>query len=85
MTVLNFVEDAHAVGVTSAVTLRSQRMLDWAKNAGVFKNADVDLNQFIPTVVERQLATAEQGVKIAAIVMLHTAYERCLWRLVRVG
>ena len=36
-------------------------------------------------LAEHQLAMAEQGVKIAAIVMLHNACERLLWRPVRFG
>jgi len=86
--VAGFTQDALAVGVKGVVADRLHQLLEFGEAEGLFYStpAKVKSNREIAHVLaEHQLAMAEQGVKIAAIVMLHNALERFLWRLVRFG
>jgi hypothetical protein len=54
----------------------------------LFAESAVDATRnphLVGRLAEDQLTVAEYGVKIAAIVLVHSALERCLWRLVRFG
>jgi hypothetical protein len=88
MTVAGFAEDARAGGVKSILTDRLHQALEVGEKIGLFQflpgksKTNVEVAQLL---ADHQLGLADQGVKIAAIVMLHNAYERFLWRLVRFG
>ena len=86
--VANFAQDARTGGVHGVLADRIQQALDFGETAGLVINtpAKMKSNQEIAHVLaDHQIVTADQGVKISAIVMLHNACERFLWRLVRFG
>lgn len=86
--VAGFAQDALAGGVKSVLADRLHQALEFGEAEGLILStpAQTKSNREIAHVVaDHQLAMADQGVKIAAIVMLHNAYERFLWRLVRFG
>jgi hypothetical protein len=86
--VANFAQDARIGGVKAVLAERTCQALDWGEAQGLIINmpAKAKSNQEIAHVLaDHQLAIADQGVKISAIVMLHSACERFLWRLVRFG
>ena len=86
--VANFAQDACLGGVRDVLAERIQQTLDFAETKGfiIFTPARTKSNQEIAhNAAGHQLAIADQGVKISAIVMLHNACERFLWRLVRFG
>lgn len=84
----NFARDARIGGVKSIVAERICQMLNYGEAEGhiVSMSAKTKTNREIAlTLAEHQLGTADQGVKIAGIVMLHNACERYFWRLIRFG
>ncbi len=86
--VANFAADARVGGVKDVLADRLRLALDFGEAEGLIINtpAKTKSNHGIAQVLaDHQLAMAEQGVKISAIVMLHNAYERFLWRLIRFG
>lgn len=86
--VANFAQDARIGGVKTVLADRIHQALDWCETEGLFitTSAMRKSNQEIAHIwADHQLAIADQGVKISAIVMLHNACERFLWRLVRFG
>jgi hypothetical protein len=86
--VANFVQDARVGRVRAVLAERIRQALDFGEAQGLIINmpAKAKSNQEIARVLaDHQLAMADQGVKISAIVMLHSACERFLWRLVRFG
>lgn len=86
--VASFAQDARIGGVKDVLADRIHQGLDLAETEGLIINtpAKVNSNEEIAHVLaDHQLTIAEQGVKISAIVMLHNACERFLWRLVRFG
>jgi len=86
--VLQFAQYARSAGVDAVITGQITQSLDLARQAGYliktarYKGDDSELIEYATT---QQLALADHGAKIAAIVMLHNGYERLLWRLIRFG
>lgn len=83
-----FAHDASVSGVSALLADRIQEAMGLAEQAGLLRwTADkVKTNQEIASdFAEHQLSMAHSGVKLAAIVILHNAYERFLFRLVRFG
>lgn len=86
--VANFAQDARIGGVKHVLADRIHQVLDWGETEGLISNTPTKTksNQEIAHVwADQQLAIADRGVKISAIVMLHNACERFLWRLIRFG
>lgn len=86
--VAQFAQDARIGGVKAVLADRIHQALELGEAEGLIINtpARTKSNQEIAHVLaDHQLAIADQGVKISAIVMLHNACERFLWRLVRFG
>lgn len=86
--VAQFVQDARIGGVKDVLAERIQQALDWGEAEGLIISMPgrVRSNWDIAQVsADHELTIADQGVKISAIVMLHNACERFLWRLVRFG
>jgi hypothetical protein len=86
--VANFAQDARTGGVKDVLAKRVHEELDFAEAEGLIINLPgrTKSNQEIAHILAgHQLAIADQGVKISAVVMLHNACERFLWRLVRFG
>ncbi len=86
--IADFANDARIAGVNTVVADRIGQSLDFAESIGVLSwtNARTKSTAEIAEELARhQLATADLGVRIAAIVMLHNAYERFIWRLLRFG
>ena len=86
--VANFTQDARICGVKDVLATRIHQGLDFAEAEELIypTPAKTKTNQEIAQVLaDHQLVIADQGVKISAIVMLHNACERFLWRLVRFG
>lgn len=86
--VANFAQDARIGGVMAVLADRIHQTLDFCETEGLITNtpAKTKSNQEIAHVLaDHQIRIADQGVKISAIVMLHNACERFLWRLVRFG
>jgi hypothetical protein len=83
-----FAEEARVAGVESVVTGRIQRSVGLARELGIltFSTPETNfLDNYLDSMVSKQLVEADTGVKVAAMVMLHNALERFLWRLVRFG
>jgi hypothetical protein len=62
--------------------------LDFLEADGVIKTGNASANwrdNLGSASVEAQMNVAGAGIKTAAIVMLHSSYERWLWRMVRFG
>jgi hypothetical protein len=88
MFVSGFAQDALAGGVKRVLASRLHQLLDFGETEGLIygTSSKTRSNQEIAQVLaEHQVGMADHGAKIAAIVMLHNAYERFLWRLVRFG
>jgi len=86
--IADFAQDARIAGVESVVAKRIGQLLDFAEAEGLIVTTATKTksNQEISNeLASHQLITADLGVKIAAIVMLHNACEQFLWRLVRFG
>ena len=86
--IANFAQDARTAGVKSVVTDRLHEAIFFGEQQGILKytTAKTKTNfEIAYELAEHQLTTAEVGVKIAAVVMLHNACERYLWRLIRFG
>jgi hypothetical protein len=86
--VAGFAHDALAGGIKGVLAERLQQALELGEAEGILVRtpAKTKSNREVAHVLaDHQLAMAGEGVKIAAIVMLHNAYERFLWRLVRFG
>jgi hypothetical protein len=85
--IANFSQDSRIAGVRSVVAERIHQTLTVAEEANlIVRSAKARSNHEIASkLAEHQLLTADQGVKMSAIVMLHNACERYLWRLVRFG
>lgn len=86
--IADFAQHARAAGVKSVVADRAQEAIEFAEREGLLKFtlARTKSNfEIAHDLAEHQLITAEIGVKIAAVVMLHNACERFLWRLIRFG
>ena len=85
--IANFANDARLAGVHSIVADRIQESIDLGEAMGVvrFPTRTKDNTEIAKEIAEHQLLTADVGVKIAALAMLHNACERFLWRLVRLG
>jgi phage gp16-like protein len=86
--IASFAHEARTAGVESLLAERARESLDFGEEEGFIvyphgkRTSNHDMAQ---TVASQQLATADYGVKLAAVVMLHNACERFLWRLVRFG
>jgi hypothetical protein len=86
--VAGFAQDALAGGVKVVLADRLYQAMEIGEAEGLILStpAKTKSNREIAKILaDHQLGMADQGVKIAAIVMLHNAYERFLWRLVRFG
>ena len=86
--IANFANDARIAGVNAVLANRNSQSLDFAEATGVlvWTNARTKSSAEIANdLAAHQLVTAEFGVRIAAVVMLHNAYERFVWRLLRFG
>lgn len=86
--VANFAEDARVGGVKDVLADRLRVALDFGEAEGLIISTPAkpkSNHEIAHVLADHQLAMAEQGVKISAIVMLHNAYERFLWRLIRFG
>ncbi len=86
--VAGFAKDALSSGVKSVLIDRLHQALDFGEDAGIIVSTPGKTKsnrEIAHLLADHQLTMADQGVKIAAIVMLHNAYERFLWRLVRFG
>jgi len=86
-TIASFVEVARAAGVESVVAERSRSALSWFRAAGILVGDPTAsaVEAMVSLSVKEQLYTAEHGVNVAAIVMLHNSTERFVWRLTRFG
>ncbi|MCI0702236.1 MAG: hypothetical protein L0241_14225 [Planctomycetia bacterium] len=82
--IANFVQDARTAGVKAVVADRNRISLDLAQEEGILKGTPIT-NALLDAITDHHLATADYGGRIAAIVMLHNASERFLWRIVRFG
>jgi hypothetical protein len=86
--IANFANDARVAGVHSVVAGRVTESLDFGEATGVFVGTAAKTKSSAEIAQElamHQLLAADVGVKIAAIVMLHNACERLIWRLLRFG
>jgi len=86
LTVCRFPQQAMNAGVD--VVLReelSQAMKLMSEQGLIKEGVAYDQQAVIEQAVQRQATLAVHGAKTAAIVMLHNACERVLWRLVRLG
>jgi hypothetical protein len=86
--VANFGQDARTSCVTSVVADRIRVSLDLGEAMGVIiasGDRTTSNDEIARSLAEYQVTVADHGGKIAAIVMLHNACERFLWRLVRFG
>lgn len=83
-----FAQDARAGGVSAVLVERICDAMSAAEELGILRwsAAKSKTNREISSdIAEHQLTMADSGVKIAAIVILHNACERFLYRLVRFG
>jgi hypothetical protein len=85
--VASFMRDAMAAGVKTVMATRIRTGLDLAEAEGILiTEGKTRINETVRDEIgNHQLATVDYGGKIAAIVMIHNACERFLWRLVRFG
>lgn len=85
--IATFAEDARLAGVDSVVAARIRESLDLGEAMGVirFTSRTKSNTEIAAELVHHQLLTADVGVKIAGLVLLHNACEQFLWRLVRFG
>lgn len=86
--VANFADYARSGGVKVILTDRIRQALDWGEAEGFIIKAPAKTRsnyEIAHNLADHQLAIADQGVKISAIVMLHNSCERLFWRLVRFG
>lgn len=87
-TIAEFAGVARAAGVKSVLVARLEQVLDFAGTVGVldFRTPLVETKlRIAKDFADHQLMIADQCVTISAIVMIHNALERFLWRLVRFG
>ena len=83
-----FTQDACAAGVSEVLTDRIDDAMGLAEQVGLltWTAGKSKTNRAIASdIAEHQLRMADSGVKLAAIVILHNACERFLYRLVRFG
>ena len=83
-----FAQDSRDAGVSEGLAWRVKSGLDTAVELGILElpKENSELRQVIVSnAVEHQLKVADSGAKLAAIVILHNACERYLYRLVRFG
>jgi hypothetical protein len=88
MFVAGFAQDALTAGVKKVLAERLDQALEFGQAEGIIVNTTSKTKsdaEIAEVLASHQLLMAEQGVKIAAMVMLHNAYDRFLWRLVRFG
>jgi hypothetical protein len=86
--VAGFAGDATVAGVKGVLIDRLRIALDFGEKEGVIVSTPSKTKsnfEIAELMASHQLLMAEQGVKIAAIVMLHNAYDRLLWRLLRLA
>jgi hypothetical protein len=84
----NFANDARFAGVHSVITERMRKSLCLMKELGILTLPaahEEDCSKLASELADHQLVAADVGVKVAAIVMLHNACERFIWRLIRFG
>ena len=87
--IARFPLDARVAGIESVFATRNYDALGWGEFTGILTfdaskktltNAEI-AEQMVP----KQLEMIEHSARIAAVVMLHSACERSLWRFVRFG
>lgn len=86
--VANFAGDAQIAGVHSVVADRVAQSIEYGEATGIIVPSDPtnwNAGKIADDIAQHQIVTAEVGVKTAAVVMLHNACERFIWRLVRFG
>ena len=83
--IAGFAEDASAAGVKKIIANRMREAFDFALAEGVIATSAPLGNDLLNQLTEHEIATAHHGGRIAAIVMMHSACERFLWRMVRFG
>ena len=85
--IAGFSQDARAVGVKSVMVEHIHDAICIAEKVGYLKTDAMQKStlQLANDLAEHQLTTVGHGIELAPIVMLHTACERYLWRLVRFG
>lgn len=83
--IAHFAQDARDAGVKAVMSNRNRAAIDCAQAEGIIKGATPVSDTLIDEITSHHLATADHGGRIAAVVMLHNACERFLWRLVRFG
>ncbi len=83
--VASFAQDAQIAGVRAVLADRVRGSVAFAQAEGIIKVESQVSDTLFGEIVDHQLGIADHGLKIAAVVMLHNACERFLWRLVRFG
>jgi hypothetical protein len=81
----SFLDHALAAGVKAVMAESNRRAMELAEQAGIIKAATPVGQGLLNQITDHHLAIADYSGKVAAIVMLHNACERFLWRLVRFG
>jgi len=86
MLLAGFARDASTVGVSHLLTERNNQAIRFAEELGILKGLEShEKREIALKATNHQLDTADDGVKVAAIVILHNACEQFLYRLVRFG
>jgi hypothetical protein len=83
-----FTHYARMAGVSDVVIRRINDAINSAEELGLLSSKGIESKtnpHFASNIAEHQLKMADSGVKTAAIVILHNACERLLFRLVRFG
>jgi hypothetical protein len=88
MSLADFPLVAQEAGVHTVLKCRVVQMLEFARAHNLLINTSGDVrsnDELAEVVVPQQLASFHNSAKVGAVVMLHSACERLLWRLVRFG
>lgn len=83
-----FPSDAKCAGVETVIAGRNEYGLELAKSLGILKWTDtkvLDNCEISKELAGQQIVMIDRAARTAAVVMLHSAIERSLWRLVRFG
>jgi len=89
VTVARFPIDAQAAGVESVFISRTREALDLSETSGIINfdpsRKTLSNSEIASEMASKQLEMVTQSALVAAVVMLHSACERELWRFIRFG